>query len=285
MLYVGGKLGKFFGHDGIVYHSFEGRVVQQGEAHVLHPLGYGDLFLGHLAGIFLPIVIDVPLVENIVFVGGGFRYLCGDGCRARCVRLFFCLLVADGDAQSAFVYDGDFLLFRFLRVQHGCHVCGSGLCAGWCFRRACGLRLGRRLRCLCLWLRGRGGRLCRRLGLGGSCWGGDGFQGRLRRLSSLHRGVPGGELCQLYQRQFHQQALVAAEAVVQIAVVTQLNGLIQERQGALLGLLAVALPDAGPYFQQGQGGGICADQQVAEMGCQSGDEMVAVEALVQYLVE
>ena len=131
----------------------------------------------------------------------------------------------------------------------------------------------------------RGGRLCRRLGLGGGCWGGDGFQGRLGWLSSLHRGVPGGELCQLYQRQFHQQALVAAEAVVQIAVVTQLNGLIQERQGALPGLLAVALPNAGSYFKQGQGGGICADQQVAKMGSQSGDEMVAVEALVQYLVE
>ena len=101
------------------------------------------------------------------------------------------------------------------------------------------------------------------------------------------RRLVGGrvELRQFYQRQFHQEAFVAAGAVVEVAGVGQLDGAVEEGDGATPGLLAVAVADGGAHLQQGQGGGVAADQKVAEVLGKAGDEVVAVEALVQHLVE
>ena len=115
--------------------------------------------------------------------------------------------------------------------------------------------------------------------------GGYGFTDWLRARPSRHLLAFGVDLAQLDERQFHQQAFVAAGAVVQVAVVAQLHGAVEERQGTLLGLLAIALADAGPHLQQRQSDGIFADQQVAEVRGEAGDEVAALEALAQHLVE
>lgn len=73
------------------------------------------------------------------------------------------------------------------------------------------------------------------------------------------------DLRQLYQGQFNQQAFVFAGTIVQVAVVAELHGAIQEGQGAFLCLHLIAFADTGSYLKQGEGRSIFAHQQVAEV--------------------
>ena len=82
----------------------------------------------------------------------------------------------------------------------------------------------------------------------------------------------------MYQGEFHQQALVLASTVVQITVIAEFHGPVQELLVAFLRLLLIAFADTCSYFQQGEGNGILAYQQIAEVRSQSIDEMMGIES-------
>ena len=106
------------------------------------------------------------------------------------------------------------------------------------------------------------------------------------RATPISYIVPlGGDLGYLYQGQFHQKPFVFAGAIVQVAIIAQLHGSVEERQRAFLRLRLVALADACAYFEQGQGTRVFAYQQVAEVRGQAGDEMAAIESFVQHIVQ
>ena len=58
-------------------------------------------------------------------------------------------------------------------------------------------------------------------------------------------------LADLYQGQLHQELLVVADAVVEVAAVAQLHGPVEEGERALLSLFAIALGHRGAHLEQG----------------------------------
>ena len=75
----------------------------------------------------------------------------------------------------------------------------------------------------------------------------------------------GCELCHLNKGELYQQAFVLALPVVQVAVVAQLHGFVQELWRTFLRLSLVSIPDRSTGFQQLQGRRVAAYQQVSEM--------------------
>ena len=73
------------------------------------------------------------------------------------------------------------------------------------------------------------------------------------------------ELFYLNKGELYQQAFVLALPVVQVAVVAQLHGFVQELRRTFLRLSLVSIPDRSTGFQQLQGRRVAAYQQVSEM--------------------
>ena len=87
LLQPGNHRSKLFCNDFIIHNGFERGGVQQGDMHILHTFGDGYLLFGHASGVFLPVVIYISFIEDIVF----FRLrclLCGRGW-SRVLCLFF----------------------------------------------------------------------------------------------------------------------------------------------------------------------------------------------------
>ena len=81
------------------------------------------------------------------------------------------------------------------------------------------------------------------------------------------------------------QTFVAAGAIGLVAVVAKFDGTIEKARLAADGLLVVSLAHLLAGFEQRQGLCVAAHQQVAHVAGQSGNEVAAVESLLQYLVE
>ena len=97
--------------------------------------------------------------------------------------------------------------------------------------------------------------------------------------------VFGCQLRKLDERQLHQQTLVAADAVVEVAVVAETDGTVEELLRASLCLLLIAAAHLGTHVEQGQGDRIAAHQHIAQMRSKSPDEVASIEASAEYLVE
>ena len=89
----------------------------------------------------------------------------------------------------------------------------------------------------------------------------------------------------LDERQFHQQAFVRRLSVVDVALVHQLQRLIEERGGALLGLCLITFALLVADFQQRQCLWVLRHQHIAHMLGQSLNEQSTIETLVDNLVE
>ena len=92
-------------------------------------------------------------------------------------------------------------------------------------------------------------------------------------------------LCRLYQRQFDEQLLVAAVAIVQATVAAELHHLVEGLLPALLGLLAIALHRRPRHLQQPDGGIVGGHEQIARMRAQSVDEITSVKAARGYIAK
>ena len=92
-------------------------------------------------------------------------------------------------------------------------------------------------------------------------------------------------MAELDERQLEQESFVATLAVMQVAFVGQVDGLIEPGVGAAVGHRAVLLADAGADLEEHQGALVATDEQVTEVGGQAGDDVLAVEAFLQNLVE
>ena len=123
-----------------------------------------------------------------------------------------------------------------------------------------------------------------------TCGGGrrrpeDGFQ--LCRAAPRTRvvAVVAGQLRELDEGELNQQALVAAGAVVEVAVVAKADSPVEEFLRTFLRLCLIAPPHLVADVEQRQGDGIAAHQQVAQVRRQTADEVAAVESALEYLVE
>ena len=94
-----------------------------------------------------------------------------------------------------------------------------------------------------------------------------------------------GDLRHLYQRQFHQQPLVAALAVVDVAIVHDFQCLIQELRLTSLRLILELLHLPLAHLQQRKRLRVFCHHHIAHMSSQSADEMSAIESLVDYIIE
>ena len=92
-------------------------------------------------------------------------------------------------------------------------------------------------------------------------------------------------MCYLDECEFHEQTLVAALAVAQVALVHQFQCLIKEAGGTFLGLFLVFISLSLADFKQRKSLFVLGHQHVAYMLCQSVDEMSAVETLRDDIVE
>ena len=92
-------------------------------------------------------------------------------------------------------------------------------------------------------------------------------------------------LCRLYQRQFDEQLLVAAVAIVQATVAAELHHLVEGLLPALLGLLAIALHRRPRHLQQPDSGIVGGHEQIARMRAQSVDEITSVKAARGYIAK
>lgn len=81
------------------------------------------------------------------------------------------------------------------------------------------------------------------------------------------------------------QALVVGAAVIDVALIVDVQGSQKEWHLANGGLLYVALPQLFADFQQLHGGGIFAHQKASQMIAQSADEMLRFKAFADDVVE
>ena len=137
-------------------------------------------------------------------------------------------------------------------------------------------------------LRGRCGSRCRLLSLRLHLR----FRLGLRSGHGGHGGRRGGDdgrsshqPADLHQRDFDEQAGIAALLVGGFAAGGDVERLEQEAGIAALGRLAVALGHGGGQFEQRGRSLVLADDQVAEMRAQAADETLGVEAFAENLVE
>ena len=93
------------------------------------------------------------------------------------------------------------------------------------------------------------------------------------------------DVAHFQQCHFNMQALVARHFEIDIAVVGDIQGREQERGRRQCRLFAVALTQALARFEQGQGGLVFANQDVAQVLGQSAQEHFGFEAFAQNLVK
>ena len=89
----------------------------------------------------------------------------------------------------------------------------------------------------------------------------------------------------LDEGQFHQQPLVLALLVIEVAVVRQLHGTEQELRVALLCLFLIFITYFLACLDQPNGLCVLADQQIAEVTRQSSDEVLSLETLRKDFVQ
>ena len=87
-------------------------------------------------------------------------------------------------------------------------------------------------------------------------------------------------MCDLDESQFHEQTFVRRLAVVDVALVHQLEGLIEESCVALLGLLLIALALLVAHLEQGECLRVLGHHDVAHVLGKALDEQSAIETLV-----
>lgn len=108
-----------------------------------------------------------------------------------------------------------------------------------------------------------------------------------RRAKPRGQGI-GVALCQLSnldECEFDEQPFVLAHTVVEVAVGTLADGGVEETWLTALCLLAVTLTNLIARFEQFDGGCITADEQVAQVIVEAGDEMAAFESFGKNFVE
>ena len=76
-----------------------------------------------------------------------------------------------------------------------------------------------------------------------------------------------------------------ALAVVLVAGVAELDGFVDEGEGAFAGLLLIALACGLACFEQGKGAGIAGYEELAHVAGHAGYEVTGVEAFVENVVE
>ena len=81
------------------------------------------------------------------------------------------------------------------------------------------------------------------------------------------------------------QSFVADAAVVDIALVVDVECLDQEGQGAALCLLHVATPELLAHFEELHCGGVLAHQEAAQVTAHSVDEMLRFETFINNIVD
>ena len=93
----------------------------------------------------------------------------------------------------------------------------------------------------------------------------EGFNHLLRATPTSSIFFVRHQLCDLNEGQFDQQAFVPRGAVVQVTVVAQLQGFVEEGGFTLCRLFLIALRHSLAHLEQGQGDSIACHEQISEV--------------------